>query len=118
MTRKALTLTAKVEAFMENALCPKCMKPFKGDVQFDHEIALAEGGKDHDEVALVPLHTECHALKTKADQKRIAKVKRMARETGQQARRKRNGSTFWKPAGYVSPLNRKSKFYKKRKVGA
>lgn len=118
MTRKSLTLTAKVEAFMENALCPKCMKPFKGDVQFDHEIALAEGGKDHDEVALVPLHAACHALKTKADKKRIAKVKRMAGETGQRARRERNGSSFRKPDGYVSPLNSKHPSYRKRKIGA
>ena len=92
MTRLSVTLKAKVEAFMANALCPKCMKPYAGDVQFDHEIALAEGGKDHDEVPMVPLHAECHALKTKGDRKRIAKVKRMAGETGQYARRKKNGS--------------------------
>lgn len=115
MTRKSLNLTVKVEAFMENALCPKCMKPFAGDVQFDHEIALAEGGKDHDEVALVPLHAECHKLKTKADKKRIAKVKRMAGETGQQARRARNGSSFRKPEGYVSPLSKQHPYYKSRK---
>lgn len=84
MTRKALTLSAKVQAMEANALCPKCFKPYANDVQYDHEIALEAGGRDHDEKPLVPLHEGCHAIKTTKDRKIIAKTKRMKNyhETG------------------------------------
>lgn len=90
MTRKALTLKAKVEAMEANALCPKCFKPFGGDTQYDHEISLAAGGKDHDEKPLVPLHSACHAIKTKRDRKVIAKTNRMKNyhETGRSSLKK------------------------------
>lgn len=109
MSRKPLTLKAKVAAFMENALCPKCFKPYAGKVEFDHEIPLGAGGKDHDQVALVPLCKPCHALKTSADAKRIAKTRRQAGLTGQQARRKRKGPTM-KSRGF-------DKRYKKKMDG-
>lgn len=89
MTRKALTLSAKVQAMEANALCPKCFKPFGGDVQYDHEIPLGLNGADHDEKPMTPLHEGCHAIKTKKDIARIAKANRQARKTGQQARRAR-----------------------------
>jgi 5-methylcytosine-specific restriction endonuclease McrA len=89
MKRKALNLKAKVAAFAANALCPKCFKPFDGDVEFDHDIPLGLAGKDYDEVNLVPLCSSCHADKTKSDIRRIAKAKRSAGETGQRARREK-----------------------------
>lgn len=87
MTRKALTLKAKVEAMEANALCPKCFKPYGGDVQYDHEIPLGLNGPDHDEKPLFPLHKNCHDTKTKKDIARIAKANRQGLRTGQQARR-------------------------------
>lgn len=91
MTRLCLTLKAQVEAFKANALCPQCFKPYRGSVEFDHDIALAAGGKDHDESPLMPLCKACHALKTKKDRKIIAKIKRQKGETGQRARRAKRG---------------------------
>ena len=87
--RKPLTLAAMVSAFLEYALCPDCGEPYAGDAEFDHPIALAEGGKDWPEQTLCPVHKKCHAKRTSEHRKRIAKVKRMAGETGQQARRAR-----------------------------
>ena len=92
MIRRSITQKAKIEAMEQNALCPKCFKPFNGDVEYDHDPPLAAGGADHDEKPMTPLHASCHAIKTKADRKVIAKTKRMAGETGQYARRKKNGS--------------------------
>jgi len=106
MTRRALTLSAKVEAMEANALCPKCFRPFAGNVEYDHEIPLGIGGKDHDETALVPLCRKCHSDKTKADVKRIAKCRRQAGVTGQQARRKKNGSKL-KSRGFEKSLSKK-----------
>jgi len=100
MGRKSLTLRAMVEAFKAYALCPKCFKPYRGQVDFDHDIPLAVGGKDHDETTLVPLCKACHADKTKADRKTIAKTKRQAGETGQQARLKRRGHSLVKSRGF------------------
>lgn len=91
MTRKHVTLKAKVEAMAANALCPKCFKPFNGDVEYDHEIPLGLDGPDHDERPLVPLHKHCHVLKTARDKADIARAKRRSGETGQYARRQRSG---------------------------
>ena len=105
MTRKNVTLTAKVAAFSAHALCPKCFKPFAGDVQFDHDIPLGLDGPDYDEKPMVPLHAACHLLKTKSDVARIAKAERQAGRKGQYARRKRNGSKL-KSKGFDKSLSK------------
>lgn len=94
MTRLTVTKSAQLDAFKANALCPKCFKPFNGDVEFDHEIPLGLNGPDHDEKPMVPLHKDCHQTKTKADVKRIAKAKRQGGETGQWARRQKRGPSL------------------------
>lgn len=56
-------------------------------IQFDHETphALVRSGHKPTQA----LHAACHATKTKTDVRLIAKAKRQALETGQQARRAR-----------------------------
>lgn len=106
MTRKGLTLKARVEAMEENALCPKCFKPFGGDVEYDHEIPLGLDGPDHDEKPMTPLHAECHSLKTKKDQADIARAKRRSGETGQRARREKRGGSSIQNRGFPSKEER------------
>jgi len=89
----------------------------KSAIEVDHIIPQGLGGKCTLDNAQV-LCAEHHAQKTAQDVKVMAKADRQGMRSGQQARRKKNGSKFWRPAGYVSPLNSKSRFYKKRKVGA
>ena len=90
MTRLHVSQKAQLEAFKANALCPKCFKPFSGDVQFDHEIPLGLDGPDHDEKPMVPLHAGCHKIKTSKDQADIARAKRRKRyhETGKSSAKK------------------------------
>lgn len=103
-------------AVEQNGKCANCGVKLKFEphqIRDEHIVSLYGGGSnDLDNRALwcVP----CTKAKDKADSARHAKIRHLRGETGQQANRKKNGSTFWKPPGYVSPLSRKSKFYKKR----
>lgn len=115
--RKAFSASVK-RAVQERSggICEKlgCDEPA---VEIDHGLPVALGGPSTLGNAF-HLCRACHQKKSALDVKMIAKSDRQGGRSGQQARRKRNGSTFWKPPGYVSPLNSKSKFYRKRKVGA
>lgn len=55
----------------------------------EHRIAWALSFDDSDDNLAVAHKDGCHSTKTKADVKSIARAKRMAGETGQQARRKK-----------------------------
>lgn len=55
----------------------------------------------------------CHKIKSAIDKADIAKADRRGMRTGQQARRHRNGSSFRKPEGYVSPLSKDHRNYRK-----
>ena len=83
---------------------------------FDHINPDAQGGSN-DLENCAHLCVPCHRLKTKLDKAIAAKIARRRGDKGQQARRAKNGSTFWKPKNYVSPLSRESKSYKKRSIG-
>ena len=75
----------------QSGICPLCDGELSGAIEWDHVIPLGLGGADEIE-NIQAVHAVCHLhLKTKADVKRIAKAKRQAGETGQWARRKRNG---------------------------
>ena len=52
----------------------------------------------------------CHELKSVIDTAMMLKADKMGGRVGQQARRKRNGSTFWKPPGHKTR-------WPKRRVG-
>lgn len=77
------------------------------DWHVEHVIPWALTHDNSDE-NLRPAHPggECHAAKTKADVKQIAKAKRQGGETGQQARRERRGSGSIPSAGFPA-RNRK-----------
>ena len=68
--------------------CNTCKEKITGPFDIDHVLALINGGSN--EVGnLVPLHPECHRLKTKGDVKIAAKIKRLnAREDGTRRERK------------------------------
>ena len=93
---------------------PGCNQPAH---EVDHILPQGLGGDSSLSTAQV-LCDYHHKQKTALDTKIMAKADRQGMRSGQQARRKKNGSKFWKPPGYVSPLNSKSKNYRKRKVGA
>ena len=112
MTRLPLTLTAKVEAMEANALCPKCFKPFNGNVEYDHDPPLGAGGKDHDEKPMTPLHSGCHTLKTKNDKKVIAKTNRMGGGRGSQIARRKAGKT--KPIPSPTKSMRQEQYKRKK----
>lgn len=76
--RKALTKKRKALAHQKaDGVCWWCGRevPMSGpDVEYDHRITLAMGGKDDD---IWPLHARpCHAEKTKQDLRQIAKMRR------------------------------------------
>lgn len=95
------TLLAK-----QDGKCGLCGQELCGRIDWDHIIPLALGGPDTPE-NLQAVHAEgCHSEKTKTDVKRIAKAKRMAGETGQYARRLRNGPQI-KSRGFQTTLRKK-----------
>lgn len=97
-----------IDYWILDGMDPKCLS-------LEHNIAMSGGG-NHVKRNISPAHRECNMLKNERhDKGRAAKTKRMAGETGQRARRKRNGSKFKKPAGYVSSLNSQHPNYKKPK---
>lgn len=80
----------------------ECGRRLSGDVHFDHRIPNAQlyEGDEIDWRALLPV---CHAIKTKLDNARTAKAKRQGGETGQQARRRRNGPKLKGGRGFQKP---------------
>lgn len=85
---------------------------------FDHITPCAAGG-DNTEGNCAFLCKPCHKFKTLVDNAMAKKANRRQGKTGQQARRKRNGSQIQSggfrkpPKGYVSPLNRNHPSYRK-----
>lgn len=80
--RKNLTKKAKLALMVEHLVCWVCgerLGPYE-DVEFDHTIPVALGGKNDGNV--IPIHTRCHDGKFSGDVKAIAKAKRLAGETG------------------------------------
>ena len=81
--RKPLTLSREVEILRRFVFCAGCRRLMssRAEYQYDHEIALALGGKDRTDNMRPYCVAECHPTKTKRDQSIIAKVKRLAGET-------------------------------------
>lgn len=91
--RKEFSPKQKAEIFLiDNGQCRKCkIKVGKGEFQIDHINPDSSNGKAEISNGQT-LCTACHKVKTKADVKAAAKGRRLRGETGQLARRKRNGS--------------------------
>ena len=100
--RKPLNMSQKIAVFARDALCPKCFKPFAGKVEFDHIHALDQGGA-HAVENIQPLCVACHKDKSRADQKRSAKNRRLREETGQTKRRKARGGSSIQSRGFQKP---------------
>ena len=68
-----------------DGICGYCEEPIDGPFEIDHLLPLALGGADDDGGNTVPMHVECHRLKTfgrkrrreGGDVHRIAKVRRV-----------------------------------------
>ena len=77
----------------DNGVCYLCGLKVQGGQAWDveHRIPWGLSFDDSDGNLAVAHKAGCHAEKTKADVKQIAKAKAQAGETGQWARRKKNG---------------------------
>ena len=68
-----------------DGLCGYCRKPIEGAYEIDHLVPLALGGADDDGGNTVPMHPDCHRIKTfgrrrhreGGDARRIAKMRRI-----------------------------------------
>lgn len=82
-------------------VCELCgQKIMDPDYDIEHRIPWAVSFDDSDG-NLYPAHKACHLEKTTGhDAGYIAKTKRLAGETGQQARRKKRGGSSIKSAGF------------------
>lgn len=91
---------------LANGACELCSAPLTGRWDCDHATPhfYVQG---HDVENLQALCVDCHALKTKIDVHGIAKVRRQAGETGQQARRARRGIGMIKSRGFDKTLRKK-----------
>lgn len=90
---------------------PEIRWPDRECASLDHEIAIKSGG-GHTKDNCKPTHARCNFKKAhEHDTPNAAKVRRMAGETGQYARRKKNGPKLKKPEGYKYK-------WPKRKIGA
>ena len=78
----------------DGGVCYLCETKVKAGEAWDVEHVLAWGLSfdDSDENLKVAHKHGCHAEKTKGDVRRIAKAKRQGGETGQAARRAKNGA--------------------------
>lgn len=87
--RKAMTPVRRariLEAFEGRCSYPCC--EVRSELQIDHTIALALGGKD-DDSNMAPLCVTHHKQKTRLDVKMIAKAKRIIRRAAGEGKSKR-----------------------------
>lgn len=94
--RPSMSKTRRARIFeAHKGVCELCgLKIMGADYDIEHRIPWAISHDDSDP-NLYPAHKTCHAAKTAGrDAPSIAKVKRMAGETGQAARRAKNGPTM------------------------
>ena len=74
----------------QDGICGYCEKPIDGSFEVDHPLPLALGGADDDGGNTVPMHVECHRLKTfgrrrrreGGDANRMAKIRRIRMSRG------------------------------------
>jgi 5-methylcytosine-specific restriction endonuclease McrA len=80
--RKAFTPKQRLEVLLAcKGRCAICREKITGPFEVEHRVPLALGGTN-DPSNLEAVHpTPCHALKTLADVKAIAKARRLAGET-------------------------------------
>lgn len=93
--RPSITPARRARIFEANdGRCHICGAKIRPGEKWDVEHKIARGlTYDDSDENLAPAHAteDCHGAKTKADVKRIAKAKAQGGETGQWARRQKNG---------------------------
>lgn len=95
--RPAMTKKRRMEVWVvRNGICYLCKCKVKAAEEWDVEHRIPWALSHDDSLAnLEVAHREgCHRAKTAKDVGAISKAKRQANETGQYARRKRNGPTM------------------------
>ena len=89
--RRSMTPARRRRIFeARGGVCAFCEKLIEGPYEIDHLLPLVLGGADDDGGNTVPMHPECHRIKTfgrprhrdGGDAKRIAKIRRMRRKRG------------------------------------
>ena len=111
--RRSMTPARRRRIFeARGGVCAFCDKPIEGPYEIDHLLPLALGGADDDGGNTVPMHPECHRIKTfgrprhrdGGDAKRIAKIRRMRRKRGRgQAGPCRSPADARRPNGSAGP---------------
>ena len=111
--RRSMTPARRRRIFeARGGICAFCDKPIEGPYEIDHLLPLALGGADDDGGNTVPMHPECHRIKTfgrprhrdGGDAKRIAKIRRMRRKRGRgQAGPRGAPADTRRPNGSVGP---------------
>lgn len=81
--RRALTLAREVEVLRRFVVCAGCGARMRdrAEYDYDHEIALALGGRDEPDNLRPYCRAACHPEKTARDVRAVAKAKRLAGET-------------------------------------
>jgi 5-methylcytosine-specific restriction protein A len=77
--RRSLSTTARLRIFENRGgVCHLCEQKIQVGEKWEveHRIPLAMGGAD-DETNMFPAHRKCHAVKSKADAGKLAKVTRI-----------------------------------------
>ena len=96
--RRPMTPARRKRIFeARDGICGYCEEPIDGTYEIDHLLPLALGGADDDGGNTVPMHVECHRLKTfgrkrrreAGDVHRIAKIRRVRVSRGDDSPRPR-----------------------------
>lgn len=107
MKRQAIPKKLRAQCFaLAGGKCEMCSVKLTGRWDCDHATAHFYTGA-HDVENLQALCTACHKTKTLIDMGHIAKVRRQARETGQQARRDRRGHGLIQSRGFSKTLRKR-----------
>lgn len=106
--RPAITAAMKLDVLRRCGVAVRCSEcQLDGDLddmQFDHHLALIDGGA-HEVENLRPLCTDCHAAKSAREHKANCKAKRLARERAGEPKRKRVSRPL-KSAGFRKDVTR------------
>lgn len=109
MKRKGRSKGQRIDVLhAHGGACYLCGLPInlaRGDrMEVEHRIPIALGGAD-DHTNTLPAHAECHAQKTKADVRTIAKAKRVAKKHEGTFRQSRNAFATAKTGKFKQKLD-------------
>lgn len=104
--RPSMSKARRARIFLQHdGKCGLCGAKIDGPYEIEHRVPWALSFDDSD-ANLYPVHPAGHKAKTRSDLARIAKAKAQAGETGQRARRAKNGPQL-KSRGFEKGPKRK-----------